>query len=57
MLQAHEEISPEIGRIADQILTEFGEEVVKRVKKRRARAVKQEPTMKQDMRQLKVSFL
>eukprot|EP00243_Klebsormidium_subtile_P000727 TRINITY_DN11221_c0_g2_i2.p1 TRINITY_DN11221_c0_g2~~TRINITY_DN11221_c0_g2_i2.p1 ORF type:complete len:103 (-),score=24.79 TRINITY_DN11221_c0_g2_i2:965-1273(-) len=32
--QAHEEVTPEIGKVADQILAEFGEEVIrKRCKK------------------------
>ncbi|GAQ78340.1 Ca2+-modulated nonselective cation channel polycystin [Klebsormidium nitens] len=49
--QAHQEVTPEIGKVADQILAEFGEEVIK--KRRKKKKEVQFPNMKQDMKQLK----
>lgn len=51
-LQAHEEVTPEVAKIADQILAEYGEEVIK--KKKRKVKKQQIPNMKEDMKNLKV---
>jgi hypothetical protein len=45
-------VTPEVAKIADQILAEYGEEVIK--KKKRKVKKQQIPNMKEDMKNLKV---
>jgi hypothetical protein len=45
-------VTPEVARIADQVLAEYGEEVIKKKKKKVKK--QQIPNMKEDMKNLKV---